>query len=116
MSVPYIIIFSIAGRLFILRVPPVVPAGIGNVAAQLTIQEKGGCIGPPGTAQVYFADLLRGSEPATVEHVSIRHIGRRRGGCDVGIGLAVQFAVLEPGGGGSENEIGGPFDVALPEV
>mgnify|MGYP003292572748 CR=1 FL=1 len=51
-----------------------------------------------------------------MEDIAVRSIGRRRGSGDVTTTLAVDSAPLKPGSRGSEDKVGGPFNITLLET
>lgn len=108
-------VLEVAGGLLVACIAPVVPAYRTDMTAHFAVDEE--CVGvwTPWTAQINLCGLGRGGEAALMEHVAILLTGWCGRGCDIAVGLAVDFAVLEPGDGRTEDEVCCSLDVAVVE-
>ena len=84
--------------------------------AHLAVDEHRVGVGSPRTAEVDFLHIVGSAELAAVEYVAESDIAGSRGGCDIGITLAENVAVLEIGCRRTEDEVGCPFDVAVGKI
>lgn len=91
-----VLIFGVAGGLLVVSVIPIVPSGRDDVASQRAVHEQRVGVRSPRPTEIDLGDALSSRQLATVEHVAVSRVGRRRGCRDVGIGLAVDGAALEP--------------------
>lgn len=57
-----------------------------------------------------------GSDMAVVEDIAVGHILWGGGGSDIGFCLAEDVTVLKPSGGGTEDKVGRPLDIAVLEI
>ena len=110
-----VVVFQVTGRLFTLFLPMVPPFGT-DMGAQVTVHEEGVARVAPGTSEIDLVDTCFRDEPAVVEDIAIGGIGRCGGGGDVAVDETLDGAVLKPGGGGAEDEVGGAADVTALEV
>ena len=108
-------IFPVARSLFVFSVAPVVPAFWTDVFAHLAVDEERIGIGTPRATEVDLCGFGRSGESTLVEYIAILLSCRSRGCCDVAIGFAVNFTVLKPSDGRTEDEIGGSLYIAIVE-
>ena len=92
------------------------PALGTDVCAQTAVHEQGVGVGTPRTPQVNLRRSVGSLQVAVVEHVAVAHFLWRGGGGDVGIDLAQDGAVLEPGRRWAEDKVSGAFDIAVEEI
>ena len=109
-----VVILHVAGCLLTVLLP-VVPSLGTYLAGQVAIHEEGVAIVAPGASQINLRNTFGSRDATVVEHVAVGHVLRGGGCCDVGVGLAEDVAMLEPGGGRTEDEVGGALDVAVLE-
>ena len=95
---------------------PVLPTCANDVLAKVAVHEEGVGVSTPGTTEIDFVNTLVGCQPAVVEDIAVLDVLRCGGGGDVGVDLTAYLATFEPGGGRSEDEVGGAFDIAVFEV
>lgn len=111
-----VVVFGIAGGLFVFGVTPVFPAFVTDMLAEVALLEDNGGVGSPRTSEVDFVYVVLGGEGAVVEDIAEGALGGRGGGCDVRVLLAVYLAVLKPADGRAEDEVGRAVDVAVLKV
>ena len=75
-TLPCVVVFEIAGGLFVFRIPPVLPSFGSDVSTEFAIHEERVGVWPPRTPQIDLIGFLRGGESAMVENVTIRLVGR----------------------------------------
>ena len=87
-----------------------------DARSKVALKKQRGSIGTPWTTQHHIRNAFGKGEATSVEDIAIRPIGRRRGSGDVTATLAVDSAPLKPGSRGSEDKVGGPFNITLLET
>ena len=94
-TVSMVVVFVVAGGGLALRFP-VVPSFGTDVASHLTVHEEGVAIIAPWPSEIDAVHTRGGGEPAVVEHISVGLVAW--GGCrgDVGVGEALDCAILKP--------------------
>ena len=114
-SLATIVVFQIAGCLLALLLP-VMPAFRTDMTSQVAIHKERVAIITPRTAKVDFVDPFGSDEATVVEDITEGYVLWGRGGCDIGIGLAIDVALLEPSRRRAEDEICRSLDIAIAEV
>ena len=111
-----VVVFHVAGGLFVGGLAPVVPSLRADVLAEVAIHEQRVGVGPPRTPEIHLVYLGSCRKPAVIEHVT-EGLGSRCGGsCDVAVGLTEDGAILKPRRAWTEDEVGGALDVAAEEI
>ena len=95
---------------------PVLPTFANDVLAKVAVHEEGVGVSTPGTTEIDFVNTLVGCQPAVVEDIAVLDVLRSGGGSNVGVHLAANLAAFEPGGAGTEDEVGGAVDETVLEV
>lgn len=113
---PGVVVFQIAGGLFIRLITPVVPSLGTYMGAEVTVHEEGVGPGAPGTSEIALVDSGLGIYAAVVEDVTVGLVLGCRGSCDIGVLLVANGAMLKPRRGGSEDEVSGALDVTVAEI
>ena len=93
-----------------------VPTFGSDVPRHIAMHEEGVAIVPPRTPQIDLIHSFSSDEVAPIEDVAVWLMLGSGGSCDVGIGEALDGAVLKPSRRGSKDEVGGATDVASLEI